>query len=181
MTPADRELWVDSVTARYLDALDREDFDAQLQLWEIAGRHPDVEQAFHDLHESVIESEVVTTADTVAAAVAEHLPSAGVIAAETEPVTARMVADELFRHTPDRLPAAAHALNETLRASDEPVPADLGTFPLQEWFAARFGGAPDEYRRAFREAAMKVRIRANAEAEFQIAARRTKPANGGRP
>ena len=37
-----------------------------------------------------------------------------------------MVADELFRHTPDRLSAAAHSLNEKPRRATDELPAEFG-------------------------------------------------------
>jgi hypothetical protein len=52
------------------------------------------------------------------------------------------VAEELFRHAPDRLSAEAHALNERLRTATEPLPTDLGLTKLVVWAEARFGIAP---------------------------------------
>ena len=86
-------------------------------------------------------------------------------------VTVADVANELFRHTPDRLPAEAHLLNERLRASREPLPADLGLSKLVAWAEAKFGAAPADYWKAFRQAAIKLELRRSTEIEYHLAAR----------
>jgi hypothetical protein len=83
-----------------------------------------------------------------------------------------MVADELFRHAPDRLPAAAHAMNEKLRLATDELPAELGLSKLVAWAEARFGTADPVYWKAFREAALKLELRAAAEIDYQLAARK---------
>lgn len=55
MTPTDRRLWIDLTAARYLDAVERDDFDAQAELWAIAAQDPDLEAAFHDTHLGLLE------------------------------------------------------------------------------------------------------------------------------
>jgi hypothetical protein len=109
---------------------------------------------------------------TIAAAAQKHLPSAEVVRPATGPVTVADVANELFRHTPDRLPAAVHQFNEKLRSSAEPYPTDLGLSKLIEWAEARFGAAPAEYWRAFRQAGIKLELRRAANTEYQLAARK---------
>ncbi|MDB5311569.1 MAG: hypothetical protein JWO38_5771 [Gemmataceae bacterium] len=181
MNSNDRSLWVDLTAARYLAAIEQDDFDTQLELWRVAATDPDLEAAFHEIHAGVIEEQGGAVSAAVGAAVEKHLTSGEVVRQAAGPVTVADVADELFRHAPDRLPAAAHALNERLRAAAEPLPADLGLTALEAWAEAIFGAAPTEYWRAFREAALKVRMRASAESEFRLAARRAKPATGDRP
>ena len=66
-------------------------------------------------------------------------------------------------------------LNEALRTARDPLPDDLGLPALTAWAEARFGAAPAAYWQAFREAAIKVRMRVSADSEFQLAARRTTP------
>jgi hypothetical protein len=88
------------------------------------------------------------------------------------------VAEELCRHTPDRLPAEAHLLNEHLRTLHEPLPAELGISGLTTWAESRFGSARGEYWAAFRRAAVKLELQRAAEAEYHLAARRApKPEN----
>ena len=87
------------------------------------------------------------------------------------PVTVADVADELFRHTPGRLNADAHALNDRLRTSREPLPVELGLSKLIAWAEAKYGPGALEYWRAFRVAALKLELRQGAETEYQLAAR----------
>jgi hypothetical protein len=70
-------------------------------------------------------------------------------------------------------------MNDRLRGSKQSLPDDLGLSALTVWAEAAFGPAPPEYWKAFRQAAIKVRMRASAEVEFQLAARQTKLKAGG--
>jgi hypothetical protein len=115
---------------------------------------------------------VATSSAALTAAVEKHLPSAEIVQSKAGPVTVADVAEELYRHTPDRLPAEAHVLNERLRATQEPLPDELGLSGLTAWAETRFGVAPAEYWRAFRQAAVKLELRRAAEAEYHMAARR---------
>ncbi|MBP3957847.1 hypothetical protein J8F10_21550 [Gemmata sp. G18] len=178
MNPADRLLWLDTQAAHYLAAVEADDFDRQDALWALAAHDHELEEALHAVHAGLAEEAVTGMAAAVAAAVGQFLPSAGLIHPTGGPVTVGMVADELFRHTPGRLPPAAHALNETLRRATDELPADLGLPELTDWMVAKFGPVPTEYLKAFRHAATKVRMRASPEAEYQLAARRAKPAGG---
>jgi hypothetical protein len=178
MTPADRRLWLDAQAADYLAAVEAEDFDRQDELWALAAHDHELEEAMHAVHAGLAEEAADGAAAAVAAAVGQFLPSAEVIRPAAGPVTVGMVADELFRHTPDRLPAAAHSLNERLRRATDELPADLGLPELTDWMATMFGPVPAEYLKAFRHAAAKVRMRASPEAEYQLAARRAKTAGG---
>ena len=178
MTPADRRLWLDVQAARYLAAIEAEAFDLQGELWQLAAHDHELEEALHAVHTWLAEETTAGVAAAVEDAVAKHLTSAEVIRPPTGPVTVGMVADELFRHPPDRLPAEAHALNERLRLAADELPAELGLLQLTDWMVAKFGPVPPEYLKAFRHAATKVRMRASPEAEYQLAARRAKPAGG---
>jgi hypothetical protein len=108
----------------------------------------------------------------VTAAVETYMPSAEIVRPHFGPVTVADVAEELFQHTPDRLPAAAHLLNERLRSTADPLPEELGLVRLTAWAEARFGKAPAEYWMVFRQAAVKLELRRAAEAEYHLAARR---------
>lgn len=55
MTPTDRRLWIDLTAARYLEAVEREDWDAQAELWALAAQDPELEAAMHDIHAGLIE------------------------------------------------------------------------------------------------------------------------------
>lgn len=170
MTPNDRRLWIDLTAARYLEAVERDDFDAQVELWALAAQDPELEAAFHDIHLGLLEERESALPAAIEAAAA-HLTSGEIVRPAAGPVTVAQVADELFRHTPDRLPPEAHALNDRLRQSDEPLPADLGLSKLVVWAEAKFGPAAAEYWQAFRAAALKLELRAAADTEYQLAAR----------
>jgi len=178
MTPADRRLWLDAQAANYLAAVEAEDFDRQDAIWQLAARDPELEEALHAVHAGLAEEAADSATDTVAAAVGQFLPSAEVVRPAAGPVTVGMVADELFRRTPDRLPAAAHALNDRLRQTTDELPAELGLSKLVAWAEARFGTADPAYWRAFREAALKLELRVAAETDYQLAARKG-PKPGG--
>jgi hypothetical protein len=176
MKPDERRFQVDVSAARYLDALERDDFATMEEIWRIAQEDPDLLVALREIHAGLVEEQAtgITPVATAAlkAAVHEHLPSAQVADAKAGPVTVADVAEELFRHTPDRLPADAHVLNDKLRSAKQPLPEDLGLTGLTAWAEARFGTAPTEYWRAFRQAALKLELRRASEVEYQLAARR---------
>jgi hypothetical protein len=50
MNPNDRRLWLDLATARYLDAIERDDFETQIEPWRAAEIDPELGEAFHDIH-----------------------------------------------------------------------------------------------------------------------------------
>lgn len=173
MTPNDRRLWIDLMTARYLEAVERQDFDAQEELWTAAATDEALEAAFHEIHQALIEEEEAKTTTAIADAVEQHLKSATIVQPPTGPVTFADVANELFRHPPGGLSVDAHRLNDELRGSDEPLPRDLGLTALIEFAEKKFGVAPRDYWRAFRDAALTVRMRANShQTDYQLAARR---------
>jgi hypothetical protein len=176
MKPDDRRFQVDVTAARYLDALERDDFATMEQIWRTAQEDPDLFVALQQIHAGLVEEQASgITPDAMAAlktAVHEHLPSAEVADTTSGPVTVADVAEELFRHTPDRLPANAHVLNDKLRSAKEPLPEDLGLSGLTAWAEARFGTASAEYWRAFRQAALKLELRRASDVEYQLAARR---------
>jgi hypothetical protein len=176
MNPIDRCLQLDLAAARYLAALEREDFPAMAAFWRLALADPELETVLREVHTGLVEEQAheaaAAAAATLTAAVETHLPSAEIVRPGAHLVTVGDVAEELFRHTPDRLPAEAHFLNERLRASREPLPENLGLSGLIGWAEKLFGAAPAEYWKAFRQAAVKLELRRGAEAEYYLAARR---------
>src|SRR5262245_51170166 len=146
-----RRLSLDLTAARYLDAVERSDFDAMNAIWEAAQGDADLEKALHEVHAGLVEEELGKHSPTETAlvrAVETHLPSAEIIREKEGPITVADVAEELFRHAPDRLPALAHALNEKLRTIQQALPTDLGLTRLTEWAEAIFGAAPPDYWKA---------------------------------
>lgn len=178
MIPADRRLWLDAQAARYLIAIEAEDFDLQGDLWHLAAHDPELEEAFHAVHAGLGEDAAEKTATAITDAVAKHLPSAEIVRPTAGPVTVGMVADELFRHPPGGVSTDGWRLNDELRRSTEPLPRELGLTSLTRWAEAHFGVAPREFWRAFREAALKLELRAAAETEYQLAARSTRKPGG---
>lgn len=180
MTPRDR-LSVSLAAARYLEALERDDHAALSSLWESAGSEPDLAAAFRAIHAGLLEERGQEIVARVAALAEEHLHAARVVRPAAGPVTVADVAEELFRHTPERLPAAAHQLNDTLRADREPLPADLGLTNFVAWAEGKHGPAPLAYWKAFRAAAIKLELRRASEIDYELAARRAaKPEDGKR-
>jgi hypothetical protein len=171
MTPNDRSLWIDLMAVRYLEAIEREDFAAQLEVWNAAEADPELSAALHEIHVGLIEESAGLHSATITDAAARHLVSGEVIQASTGPVTVADIATELFLHTPDRLPAEAHALNDRLRSVNEAPPADLGFSRLIAWAESKFGTAPLGYWKAFYAALVKLDLRRASVIEYQLAAR----------
>jgi hypothetical protein len=176
MNPNIRRFQLDVTAARYLDALERDDFTTMEEIWRAAQEDRDLAVALQEIHAGLVEEQDSGLASFSSAAlktaVQEHMPSAEVTEVTGGLVTVADVAEELFRHTPDRLPVNAHVLNDKLRSTQEPLPDDLGLSGLTAWAEARFGNAPAEYWRAFRQAALKLELRRASGVEYQLAARR---------
>lgn len=176
MNTANRRVHLDLTAARYLDALERNDFTTMAEIWQAALAEPQLKAILREVHTGLIEEQTreaaAVSSAVLTAAVEAHIPSADIVRTEVGPVTVADVAEDLFRHTPDRLPAEAHVLNERLRATRESLPDELGLSRLTAWAETRFGVAPAEYWSAFRQAALKLELRRAAEAEYRLAARR---------
>jgi hypothetical protein len=182
VSTTNRRLQLDLLAARYLESLERNDFSTMSSIWQAALTDPELEAILHEIHAGVVAEQALESAASASAAltaaVETHLPSAEIVQQKTGPVTVADVAEELYRHTPDRLPAEAHVLNEHLRTLREPLPPELGISGLTMWAQTRFGSAPGEYWAAFRRAAVKLELQRAAEAEYHLAARRaSKPEN----
>src|SRR5262245_35950991 len=109
MSTNDRRLQLDLAAARYLEALERDNFSVTSKLWELAQADPELVAVLREVHAGLIEEQEAATAATVeaalTAAVEGHLPSAEIVRPADAVVTVADVAEELFRHTPERLPA----------------------------------------------------------------------------
>ena len=171
MTNRELDRW----TAEYLDAFDAFDVAELERIWEYASREPQLEAALLDLHVALereaeeLEQQAVESA--IVSAVEKHLPSAEIVRPGNGPVTVADVADELFRHAPDRLNAEAHALNDRLRASHDPLPENLGITKFVAWAEGKYGPGAMEYWKAFRIAALELEQRQGTNTEYQLAAR----------
>jgi hypothetical protein len=176
MNPIEHRLKLDLAAARYLDALERDDFAAMEEMWLAASHDYELEAILREVHAGLLEERakghLAAVAEGITTAVERNLPSAEIIGRSVGPVTVSDVAEELYRHSPDRLPIDAHLLNERLRGSREALPEDLGLSMLTAWAESRFGIAPPGYWRVFRQAAVKLVLRCTAENEYRLAARR---------
>ena len=78
MTPQDRRFWINLTTSQSLDAVERDDFDAQDRLWALAATDSELEAAFLETHDAITEEAQAAalnpTIDAVRAAVLKHLP-----------------------------------------------------------------------------------------------------------
>lgn len=182
MTPHDH-LRRSLAAAKYLEAWEHADEPVIQSLWAQAATDPELLRALREIHAGLLEEagvqEGATVRATVAEAVKRLLPSATVVEPSTGAVTVADVAEELVRQTPDRLPAAAHGLNDRLRSAREPVPTDLGLTRLTAWAEAHYGSAPPEYWRAFYAALVKLDLQRASEREYRLAARRVPKPGGG--
>jgi hypothetical protein len=181
MMPNDHRLRLDVAAAQYLEALECDDFEAMSSFWEQAAADPDLERALHQVHTGLADEWLATAVAVVGETVDRLLPSASIVHSAAGPVTVADVADELFRRPRELLPADAHTLNERLRAARDPLPEDLALGKLATWGEAKFGPAPPEYWKAFRQAALKIELRRAAQAEYYLAARKAPPNPEGRP
>jgi len=148
MTPQDQNLRLDFAAARYLEALERDDFDTMAALWGRRVRDPDLEAVLHELHAGLIEerlSKKRRSRNCDRGRRPHTPPKRGDPLTYRWPVTVADVAAALFRHPPPRLPAEAHLLNEKLLSIRDQLPEQLGLSKLIAWAEARFGKAPLDY------------------------------------
>jgi hypothetical protein len=184
MTPQER-LRVSLASARYLEALEHDDVATLESLWAEAGADPALFVALRELHAGLIEEQQQSEAEHITQRIVEaaetHLTSGDVVRSDAEPITVAEVAEEVFRHPPDRLSADAHQLNARLRAITVSFPLDLGLSDFVTWAEQKYGNAPAAYWRALYDAATKLELRKASEVDFQLAARRAnKPEEGKR-
>lgn len=183
MTPHDR-LRLSIATARYLEALERDDQAILDSLWRLAATDEELLAALRQVHAGLIEeqqqADETSLTGRVASAAEEHLLGGEVARSLAEPLTVSDAAEELFRCPPAHLPAASHQMNERLRALRDTFPAELGLTGFITWAEDRYGPAPAAYWKSLREAAIKLEIRRAAEVDYQLAARRAARPEGGK-
>jgi hypothetical protein len=175
MTDRDRQRQIDLLAIQFAQALEADDFETVDRLWTIASTDPDLETVFVDAASELVqlyEADTRARLDEVVTEAAEkHLVSGRIIRPTGAAITVADVANDLFHRPQGGLPAAAHQVNERLRMSSDLLPADLALSKLTAWAEARFGPAPANYWKAFRQAALKLELRRAAEAEYHLAAR----------
>jgi hypothetical protein len=174
MTDRERQRQLDLLAMRFVQALEARDFSAIDQLWTAAAADPELETVLLDTAAELAETyEAETLAQLEAAvteAVEQHMPSAELIRPQAGPLTVADVAEFIRRNPPAGLTTDEIAFNEQLRQSAQIVPAELGMSQVLDW-GRQFGSLPETYWRAFRQTALKLRMRREAEVDYQLAAR----------
>jgi hypothetical protein len=168
----ERELQMDLFALRYLEALEHGDLDTVAVLWAEAADDAELERLLHEVNDELAGDalQVAKTENIVLKALEQHLPSALVICPASGPLTVADVAEQLFRAPPPGLTTEDLKLNDALRAQRQLVPEQLGLGQVLAW-AAQFGDVHEPYWKAFRQAALKLRLQRDAEANYQMAAR----------
>lgn len=181
MTPNERRLRLDLAAARYLEAIEHNDSETTSALWTEAAADPELAAVLRDVLVGLAEeqnwADLAPATEAIAAAAERYLPSATIVR-PSGPVSVADVANEMYRHPPERLPAAAYELNERLRAASDLLPAELALSKLITWAEAKFGPAPAEYWQAFRLSALKLEMRRGSDVEYHLAARRAPKPEG---
>lgn len=179
MTNRENQKRLDRLAMQYLSAVEACDFDAIEAFWAKADDDPELGEMLHGLNaELAAHYDDATRSELGAAlvgAIEKHMPSAEVLRPVSTAVTVATVAEYLRKYPPAGLTTDELRLNDALRASAEELPAELGVAQVVAW-GRRFGPAPEAYWRAFRVAALELRMRADAPAHnYQMAARPAKP------
>lgn len=159
---------------RYLAAVEAEDFAAIAEMWTQAERDSQLAAMFHELHAELAATSGDRVEASVVATIEKLLPSAIVERPVAKLMTVAEVAEQLRRHPPAGLTLDDLRTTDTLLASTEPVPATLGLAETVEW-GRTFGSASDAYWKAFRDAALLLRMQRESHAHnWQMAARPAK-------
>jgi hypothetical protein len=181
MTDRERQRQLDLLAMQFVDALEAQDFEAIDRLWTISASDPELQATLIETASELAQTYELEAQARVEGAVVEaverHMPSAEVIRPVTGPLTVGEIAEFIRRHPPANLTTDEIAANEQLRPSAEVVPAQLGLSQVLAW-GRQFGSLPESYWRAFRQTAIKLRMRRDSELTLQMAARASKPMTG---
>jgi hypothetical protein len=182
MTERENQLRLDRIALRYLTAIDASDFDAIEALWTQAADDPDLDAMLYGLNAELASEQESQERESVTSAVLEaiehHLPSAEIMRPEAGQLLVSEVAEHIRRHPPRGLTIDDLKLNDALRRTSEPVPTELGISQVIRW-GTRFGTAPQEYWRAFREAALDLWMQRTSAETYRMAARPQRPKRKG--
>ena len=166
----DESFRIDWLCGQYLAALEELNFDAMDKFWEMAASDPDLEQAFHQLHDGLLEEEQEQLRSEIKQVVQEQLPSAQVI----EPPQQLTVAD-VMACWPNDVRYQNHTewngLLTAMRQSTEPMPSEVAASKLEAWATQQFGTGPKLFWQAFHRATMLARMRVNSTTHYSLAAR----------
>jgi hypothetical protein len=182
MTNRERQRELDRLTARFLAALDAGDLEAAEQLWNQSADDPEVSAAFTEAAAELVGESSQAASDQAAgiveAALRRAMPAVEMVHSPTGPLTIGEVAEHLRRTGVPGLSAAEFAINDVLAKSSEPMPEQLSLSAITAWGNGR-GCAPQSYWKAFREAALMLRLRRESAGEYQLAARAQRPKRPG--
>ena len=175
MSERENQLRLDLFALHYLEAIESGDLDGVAALWAEAAEDPELEHVLHELNDVLAADgeDQVRAEAVVTAAVERHMPSAEFIRAAAGPFTVAEVAEFIRRHPPAGLTTDEIAVNEQLRQSAELVPVELGLSQVLDW-GRQFGSLPETYWRAFRQAALKLRMQRESDTNYQMAARQAR-------
>jgi hypothetical protein len=178
MTNRENQRRLDLISMKYLAAVEAGDFDALSALWLDAQNDPELGEMLHGLNAEIVAeqdaAEAVSSKAAIESVIEKHLPSAEIIRPESGPLTVAEVAEHIRKNPPSGVTADDLKLNDALRASSEAVPRELGTAQVVAW-GRRLGVAQETYWKAFRQAALVLRMRRESAENYQMAARPTKP------
>src|SRR5262249_19045664 len=151
------------------------DFETIERLWGTCAMDSELETVFVETAAElaqVYDAEIRAHGEaTVAGAVERHMPSAELIRPLAGPLTVAEVADFIRRRPPAGLTTDELKWNDRLLCqTGQLVPAELGMSQVLDW-GRRFGSVPETYWRAFRQAALKLRMRRGSDLNYQMAAR----------
>jgi hypothetical protein len=172
MNDRQNQLRLDLLVNRYLDAVETGDLETVSRLWAESENDTELQDALHAINEALAAetSDEAAGAAAVTSAVERHMPSAAIIQPASGPITVGDVAEYLVRTPRFGLTGEDLRLNDKLRLLRDPLPDDLGLGDVLAW-GAKFGDAPETFWKAFRQAALKLRMQRASEDTFQMAAR----------
>jgi len=173
---------MDYLVSRYEQAMREDDFDVQTAVWELAETRPDLEAALLQVHQDLLEEQESESIGALAQTVQTHLSEARLERPAGLEVTLREVAETMIQQDQRGWGPGEHALNERVRSSLQGLPPLTSWQGLLAWAAQTFGAEAAQmtrYWQLFSQTARRLEDR--AETDFQVAARRSKPATSPPP
>jgi hypothetical protein len=163
--------------AEYLVAIERQDLDAMEKLWSLTEQYPGLEDAFHELHEGLLEEQNKASRADIEQVVHETLPSATLMGSQKGISVAEVMLELAKNHGFENDPGLRDILSK-LTSSQNLLPSDLGYTQLSSWAKEHFGSGTSRLWQAFQQAALKVRLRQDASTHYSLAARQAPPTQG---
>jgi hypothetical protein len=175
---------MDRLVLRYLDALDRQDWDTFGEIWKRAETDAELERALREVHQAIIEDhneggDWDADAEAVADLAVLHFPERPPDTDEDlqGPLTAGDVAGRLAADLVSgtvRMTDADREANARLQGNATPLPERLKQSAIEQWSAALPVQAGGTYWRTFRETALQLAM-ARAQCQTRLAARSQSP------